>query len=145
MWFEDDEPMVLDDSGGIHRTTCPDVTPNDTSLKPVAETGQSPHDSALEPVTDEILDTTAVWLVPMLLKVGGTREALTAWLKGNYELIVCEVVSLGLSTRQQNHAKVKAFAHRYWRQELKNPGGKTPQHESFDKQKARENAEWTPS
>ena len=78
----------------------------------------------------------------MLLKVGGTRETLTAWLSVNYELIVCEVASLGLPTRQQNHAKIKALAHRYWRQELNNPGGKTPQHEDYDQTRSRRNDEW---
>jgi hypothetical protein len=79
---------------------------------------------------DKLMDPTGEWLIPMLLKIGGTRATISTWLTAEYELIVNEVVALGLPTRQRNHAKVKTFAHRYWRQQLKNPSGKKP-HQSW--------------
>lgn len=84
-------------------------------------------------------------LVNILAKHPGDDAAKLAWLDANIELIVNEVAALGLPTKQQNRAKLRAFIIRYYRQHTKPEAVKRSRVESFDDARARRNAAWTPT
>jgi hypothetical protein len=135
------EPKKPEDAAGA--TIVPMVAPASSPVE-IVEPSHTTRGLILYDNPDDPLalvpEAAIKMLANLLAKRPGTREEHEEFLRGNLDLMAAELEIDG----QPTMAKLKRLVFRWHAQEIRNPGGKTPQFESFDKQKARENAEWNP-
>ena len=112
-----------------------------------------PHDPAppgadfsLVPLEDSNAVAVSVdRLIRLLARFEGDLDTKRTWIADNLPLMICEVAALsGIETRQQANAKLCTLVIRWWRQELRNPGG-NGHALSFDQQRIAQGKAWLES